>query len=294
MLPEQVVSNTLLPNTPMLDPTKLIAGTQAVAQAAAAAQSPGGIPQSTPDAGLYGPALAQTPDAFSQFVSTPVEGGFPVTEGFNPADFASADTAMADAATLPDITGADQGSWLSQLGKTLMTPKGALTGASLGLGLYSLMNKAQLPGAAQQALGAAGPAVSQAQTMIASGGQGSPLWGSQKAAIDAQIDQQIQNFTRAIQQNAQNQGQGGANSMVVQQQIQQATAQLETQRQSMYMAAQQQNVNNAVAELTGGNQTLMAIANLQFQEDQAAQQLARNIGLVTGNLASLWPASTPS
>lgn len=274
------LAGTPLASAPMLDPSQLIASTDA---ATAAAYGPGMIP-SAASPGLYGPALAQDPAAFSQFVSSPVEGGFPVSEGFNPADFSAADAAMADT-SLPSITPGQ--TW----GQYLMSPKGALTALGTGASLYSLLNRAQLPGYAKQAGAAAGPASAQAQTMLASGGQGSPLWGQQKSAIDAQIDQQIQNFSRAVQQNAQNSGQGGANSMVVQSQIAEVTKQLEAQRQSMYMAAQQQNVNNAVAELTGANQTLMALANLQFQEDQQAQQLARNVGLVTGNLASLWPSS---
>lgn len=182
--------------------------------------------------------------------------------------------------------------WLSQMGKFLATPKGALTGASLGAGLYGLVNRAQLPGAAKTALNASGPAVAQAQQMIASGGTASPLWTQQKASIDAQIDQQISDFSKALQQQAVSGGMGNQNSEVVQRQIAEMTSRLNVQREQMYLAAQQQNVSNAVAELTGGNQTLMGIANLQFQEDQAAQQIAKDIGLVTGNLASLWPATT--
>jgi hypothetical protein len=56
----------------------------------------------------------------------------------------------------------------------------------------------------------------------------------------------------------------------------------------MYAAALQQNVTNAVQELTGGNATLMAIAQLQQEEDQWAANLARSLSGTTANLASLW------
>jgi hypothetical protein len=171
----------------------------------------------------------------------------------------------------------------------MKTPRGALATAGLGMNLYSLMNKAGLPGAAKQALGSAGQMVPQAQSVITSGGMGSPLWQQQKQSIDAQIDQQKANFASAVQQSAQSSGMGGANSMVVQQQIAQVNSQLEAQRQAMYQQVLQQNVNNAVAELTGANQTLMDIAKLQYEEDQNAQALARSIGATTTQLASLFP-----
>ncbi|MBA0083364.1 MAG: hypothetical protein HRJ53_00040, partial [Acidobacteria bacterium Pan2503] len=192
---------------------------------------------------------------------------------------------------IADPTGAaDKPGFWSQMGKTLKTPKGALTAASLAMPLYGLMKGAQLPGAAKTALGASGPAVAQAQATISAGGMAGPLWNQQKAGIDAQINQQLQDFSRQIQQNAANSGQGGANSDVVQQQIASMRTRLEAQRQQMYMAAAQQNVTNAVAELTGGNQTLMALANLQFQEDRQAQEMALQTGEVVGKLASLWPS----
>lgn len=181
--------------------------------------------------------------------------------------------------------------WDSML-KELKTPKGALGAGLLASNLYGLLNRPSLPGAAKTALGAAGPAVAQAQSVIQTGGMGSPIWTAQKSAIDAQIDQQIQNMTAAIQQSAANSGMGGSNSGIVQEQIASMTAQLNTERVKLYDQALQQNVNNAIAELTGANQTLMSVANLQLQEDQYAQQLARDIGLTSGELFSLWPSAT--
>lgn len=221
------------------------------------------------------------------------------TGGVNPGDISlpytdpismdpwSPDYPSADVSDLPNVT--QYPSFGQSLLNTLETPKGALTATGLGASLYSLLKGSQLPSAAKTALGNAGPATAQAQAMISSGGMSGPLWQQQKAGIDAQIDQQKADFARAVQQNAANAGMGGANSDVVQQQIQQSNNQLEALRQQMYMQAAQQNVTNAVAELTGGNQTLMAVAQLQFSEDQQAQALARQLGITTGQLASLWP-----
>lgn len=171
--------------------------------------------------------------------------------------------------------------------KFLTTPKGAIGAGLLGSNLYGLLNKPKLPGAAQSALNAAGPAVSQAQSIIQTGGMGSPIWSTQKAAIDAQVDQEIKNMTSAILQTSINSGMGGSNSAAAQEQIATLTDKMNAQRQTLYDQALQMNVNNAVSELTGANQTLMAVAQLQMEQDQWAQQLARDIGLTTGELFAL-------
>ena len=63
---------------------------------------------------------------------------------------------------------------------------------------------------------------------------------------------------------------GGTNSALVQQKIQQIMSQANTQKQTLYAQAMQQNVTNAVSELSGGNATLASIANMQLaQSDQA-------------------------
>lgn len=171
----------------------------------------------------------------------------------------------------------------------LTSPRGIMSTLGLGASAYSFLHKPSLPDAAKQAYGVSAQAVKQAQTVIASGGMGTPLWNTQKQAIDAQIDQQISNMTRAIQQNAQNSGMGGSNSAAVQAMISDATGRLNAQRQQMYDQVLQNNVQNAVAELTGGNQTLMSIAQLQWQEDQYAQQLAASIANSTSKLYSVLP-----
>ena len=216
-------------------------------------------------------------------VMGPPPGGLP----FNMADPVA--NMGIDPGTLPDITPGP--GWGQQALDFLKTPRGALTGVGTAASLYSLLHKASLPGYAQQAGAVAGPAVAQAQAVIASGGMGTPLWNTQKASIDAQIDQQISNMKSYVQQNAQNQGMGGSNSAAVQAMISNATGQLETRRQEMYQQVLQQNVTNAVSELTGANQTLMSLAQMQLAEYQYAEQLAAAIGNSTFRLASLWPGT---
>lgn len=216
-------------------------------------------------------------------------GTFSPTGGFTPPDVAAGSPPLAD---YNPLISSEDPSFTDQLWQTLKTPRGALTAAGLGANLYGILARGQLPGAAKTALGAAGPAVQRAESVIQTGGMGTPLWTTQKAAIDAQINQEIAQASRAIQQNAQASGMGGANSTAVQQQIASMTSQFETRRQAMYQQVLQNNVSNAVSELSGANQTLMSIAQLQMQENQYAQQLAGNIGKTTSALATLWP--TPS
>jgi hypothetical protein len=176
----------------------------------------------------------------------------------------------------------------------LKTPKGALTAGMLGMSGLSALSKPKLPGAAQQAAGLAGPAAAQAQGIISSGGYSAPGWQQQKASIDAQVNQEIADATRAMQQNAQNAGMGGANSDVVQQQIASIKDRAETQRQMLYAQALQQNVNNAVAELTGADQTLMGVAELQYQQSAQARTLAAQLAQDAAWLNVAGGSSTPS
>jgi hypothetical protein len=60
----------------------------------------------------------------------------------------------------------------------------------------------------------------------------------------------------------------------VQQQIAQMTANLNVQRQQLYAQAQQQNVTNALAELSGGDSVLTSIGATQLQQSEEAQALA--------------------
>jgi hypothetical protein len=160
------------------------------------------------------------------------------------------------------------------LGSWLSNAKNVGTAGMLGLSLKNALSKPKLPGASQTASAGATQAVQGATSTIQSGGTATPEWGSQKASIDATIDQQITQQTEAIQQAAANSGQGNQNSGIVQQQIAQMTSNANTQRQQLYAQAQQQNVQAALSELSGGDATLTSIGNMQLQQSQEAQQLA--------------------
>jgi hypothetical protein len=166
------------------------------------------------------------------------------------------------------------GSWLSN-------PKNDATLASLGISGLSALRQPKLPAASQTASANATAASKGALSTIQSGGTATPEWSAQMASIDSTINQQIQQQTAAIKQAAANSGEGTQNSGIVQQQIAQMTQNANTQRQQLYAQAQQQNVQNALAELSGGDATLTSIGNMQLQQEERAQQ----IGAQTAELA---------
>ncbi len=132
--------------------------------------------------------------------------------------------------------------------------------------------------------------------MISSGGTNTPTWNTQKASIDSQISEQLNSAIEQLKQSAANSGMGGANSAVVQQKIAQLQQQATTQRQQLYAEAQQRNVANAVAELTGGNQTLGSIAQMQMGQSSAAQQSAAQtaeLALLLGSQKPAQPDAAP-
>jgi hypothetical protein len=199
----------------------------------------------------------------------PLSGDTAAQFGISPP---TTDVSMDTGYQVPDSAApADQG-----IGSDILNwfKKNPAQAGLLGISGLEALSKPQLPGAARTALGAAGPAVQQAEAIIQSGGTATPIWAQQKAAIDASIDQQIQQQAEALQQAAVNSGMGDKNSGVVQQQIAKMKADLEVQRQQLYFQAQQQNVSNAVAELTGSNQVLASISQMQLAQDEAARQAA--------------------
>lgn len=203
-------------------------------------------------------SLGIDPASFAPDLSTPSfdAGAFGADNpGFGPMN-------IADPTTLQGIEG-----WLSN-------PKNAATAGMLGLSLKSALSQPKLPGALGQANANAAAETKAALPVIQSGGTAGPEWASQKSSIDATIDQQIQQQSQALQQAAANSGMGGQNSGVVQQQIAEMTRQANVQRQQLYAQAQQQNVQNALAELSGGDQTLTAIGATQLQQSEQAQALA--------------------
>lgn len=164
----------------------------------------------------------------------------------------------------------------------LKVPKNALQAGMFGMSLKNALTQPGLPGAAKTAAGIAGPAAQAAAGVIQTGGTGTPLWQNQKASIDSNIDMQIQNEAMALQQAAANSGMGDQNSGVVQQQINAMKERMNAQRLQAYTQVQQQNVTNAVSELTGSNQTLTQIADMQLRQQQGAMQLASQTAELAG------------
>lgn len=125
-----------------------------------------------------------------------------------------------------------------------------------------------------------------ANSIISSGGTSAPNYASQTAAIDASINQQIQQQTQAILQNAANSGMG-TKSLVVQQQINQLKQNAETQRQTLYQQAATQNVQAALSQLGIDNAALDALAKSEMTQNQEAQSTAANTAKLAGQLAAL-------
>jgi hypothetical protein len=216
---------------------------------------------------------AATPQTLGQLASNP---------GISDISFDPNSASLgADTINSPN-TGQDLLDWFKN-------PKNLATAGLLGMSAGNILNPAKLPPTARTAAGIAGPEASQAQAVIASGGTAGPAWAQQKASIDATINEQIQQQTEALMQAAANSGmQGpGVPTGVTQQQIATMTSQLNTQRQQLYEQALAQNVNEAISELTGANSVLMGSANLQYQEDLHAQELALQAAALAAKLYAL-------
>lgn len=147
------------------------------------------------------------------------------------------------------------------------------TALQLGMAGKNALTTPKLPEAAKTLQNQAGPGAQAAMQVIQSGGQGSPAWAAQKQSIDAGIDQQVQEQTQAIMQNAVNSGMG-ADSQVVVQQVNKLKTQLETQRQALYAQAQQQNVQSALQSLGIQDAALANVANAQFRQSDEAKASA--------------------
>lgn len=190
-----------------------------------------------------------------------------------------------------DIPGAGAssggGGYLDQASQLLK--KLGLSPASAGLlGVSAIqgLTKPKTPAAANSLSGSATQGAQQAQSVIQSGGQASPAWTSQKSSIDATIDQQLQQQTQAILQQAQNSGQG-ADSQVTVQQINKLKTQLETQRQTLYSQAQGQNVQAALQQLGISDQALSGVAAAQYKASQDARSSAGQTAALALQLQAL-------
>lgn len=215
-------------------------------------------------------------DAGLSSVGVPASPGFDssIWTGGAPTDVP---TPLPDQTITPEDNGIDPTKTpgaMGQIKKTLndlgLSPA---TAAMLGISGAQALSTPKLPAAANTLSNIAGPGATAASATIQSGGTSSPAWATQKASIDATIDQQIQQQTEAMVQQAVNSGQG-ADSQVVQQQVNKLKNDLETQRQTLYAQAQQQNVTAALSELGISDQALSSIASTQFSQDNQAKSAA--------------------
>ena len=194
----------------------------------------------------------------------------------------------------PNVATPATPSFGEQFGKYITSPQGAIQAGLAGASLYAGTRTPQLPGALQTVQNNNTALQSQATGIINSGGTSNPNWASQKASIDATINQQIQQQTQQILQNAANSGQGGAQSMVVQQALSQMQQQANVQRQQLYMQALNTYVQQATSILTGGNQALAAVGNAQINQSNQAQQIAAELAMQAARLGTNATSNVPT
>lgn len=132
------------------------------------------------------------------------------------------------------------------------------------------------------------PLATQANTTLQN--NGAPTQ-DQMAYITNTINQQRQQGTEAIIQASINAGQGGKDSMVVQDKIRAFNDQLTVMQEGMVQQQSQQNILNAMSELGLVNQEQFQLAQLEIQQDNAAQQRAMQI---MSSLGWLWSAGSKS
>lgn len=232
---------------------------------------------------------------FGDFLGIGGDAGLGANTGFEAGEFAGGglDTGIGvDAgATGGDFSGwgANQGFEGSEYGAGSSGSSGVLGQAGdwlgghkalaglLGMDALNALRRPALPSAGKTAQGASTAEVNQALGIIQSGGTSSPQWAVDKASIDASINQQMQAAQAQLEQTAATNGMGGKNSMVVQQQLQKMGSDMEAKRQELYAQALQQITTQAVTMLSGGNQTLGGIAQMQLQQDSEAQSAVSNM-----------------
>lgn len=118
------------------------------------------------------------------------------------------------------------------------------------------------------------PLGTQARNTLLNNGAPTP---DQRTAIDSSIDQEWRIGREQIIQASINSGQGGENSMVVQDKLRSFRMQLETQRQTLYLKQADQNMLIALKELGLVDEQQYQLAQLQLNDDKLTQQRAMSI-----------------
>lgn len=156
-------------------------------------------------------------------------------------------------------------------GSTSGTGTPSVPGTGTGTGGTGTSGNGSAMDALRQSLIDNKPLTDAARATLLNGGKPTD---DQAHAIDSTIDQQRRISREQILQNAANSGQGNSgDSMLVQDKLAANDRALDTQKFQMYQQQAQQNTTTALSELGFVSQETLALATLQFQEDQATQQL---------------------
>jgi hypothetical protein len=109
---------------------------------------------------------------------------------------------------------------------------------------------------------------------------------SQQKFLTDQFNQQLQQGTLEIQQNAVNAGQD-PNSSIVQQRVQQLRERLTTQLEQSQLQQQQVNMGNALSALGISSQAAVQVAGQQYASNREAQSTLNQTGSLVAQLNAL-------
>jgi hypothetical protein len=175
----------------------------------------------------------------------------------------------------PTIPGQPGGPWSPE---NIFTPGNVARGAMTAAGVFG--NLAAQRGANQQPPGsntnpANNPAVTEQTTQdILSHGAPTP---DQMKLINDSIDQLSRQSREAILQASANSGQGGENSMLVQDKLGKLNQDLALLKETMIQKQAAENVGNALKELGILSQSQLGLAQLMMTQNTQAQQTAAGI-----------------
>ena len=233
-----------------------------------------------PNLPAYTPDPATTADNLTPTINnaiTPTQTPAPVSQGSTPLPGTAPETQPGAPVIDHSVTAPSGG---TSLGSSIMNQIETHPLQAAGLGLSAataLGNKPKLPanaGNVNQNTDPNSPANQNANAMIASNGKPT---ADQAAAIDATIEEEWNRGREQIIQASVNAGQGGADSMVVQDKLRAFRTQLDTQKMQMYQSQADSNMRNALAELGMVNSAQFQLASLQLEQDQLAQQRTMQI-----------------
>lgn len=193
----------------------------------------------------------------------------------------------------PEIPGGP--SWTDSITNALTKDPLRTAGTALGLGSLLRNRPNTVPSGLSNTVNNNGPIGDIARTTLTNNGAPTP---DQMSVITATINQQRQQGTEAIIQASINSGQGGKDSMVVQDKIRAFNEQLAVMQIQLVQKQAEQNVMNALQELGMVTQEQFQLAQIELQQDTLAQNRAASImqslgWLWSGASSSKTPTTTP-